>query len=87
MQDRPDLKRKPAPDGFVEAFRMLGATPADSFVLEDSNPGIESGKAAGAYVIGYRGNLVNGYEQTGADAYADTMDDVIKLVKKFTDGS
>lgn len=87
MQDRPDLKRKPAPDGFIEAFRTLSATPANSFILEDSNLGIESGKAAGAYVIGFRGNLVDGYEQTGADAYADTMDDVITLVESFDSSS
>ena len=49
-------------------------------VLENSNIGIESARASGAYIIGYRGDLVEGYEQTGADAYADTMNDVIKLV-------
>jgi len=81
LHEHPKLKRKPEPDGYLEAFRFLDADPHHSFVLEDSNYGIQAGKAAGAFVIGYRGNLLPGYEQTGADAYADTMDDVIKLVK------
>lgn len=84
IPDFPKLKLKPAPDGFLEALRVLGSSPVNSFVLEDSNLGIEAGKAAGVFTIGYRGNLLPGYEQTGADAYADTMDDVIALVEKFT---
>jgi len=78
-----ELKRKPEPDGFLEACSLLDAAPKDSIALEDSNFGIRSGKAAGCYTIGFRGNLVPGYEQVGADAYADTMDDVIKLVQNF----
>ncbi len=77
------LPSKPAPDGFLEALRRLDAEPKESIVLEDSNRGIASGKAAGCYVIGYNGHLTEGYEQIGADAYADTMDDVIKLVGSF----
>lgn len=80
----PELKVKPAPDGFLKAFRDLKAAPARSFVLEDSSLGIQAGKASGAFTIGYRENLLPGYEQGEADAYADTMDDVIALVEKFT---
>src|SRR3989344_43121 len=83
LNEHPELKRKPNPDGYVEAFKVLGADQKHSIILEDSNPGLESAKAAGAYVIGFRGNLVPGYKQIGADAYADTMDEVIKLVEAF----
>ncbi len=83
INDVPGLRSKPAPDGFLEALTLLDADPKRSFVLEDSNRGIASGKAAGCYVIGYRGHLVPDYKQEGADAYADTMDDVIKLVESF----
>lgn len=74
---------KPAPDGFLEALRQLDADPKKSIILEDSNRGIASGKAAGCYVIGYSGHIVEGYQQSGADAYAKTMDDVIRLVESF----
>jgi len=83
LGERPDLKTKPEPDAYLEAMKILGASAALSVVLEDSNLGIAAGKAAGAYVIGFSGNLVDGYEQTGADSYADTMEDVIKLVESF----
>ena len=83
LYEHPELKRKPNPDGYLSAIKTLDAEPAHSIVLEDSNLGIASGKTAGAYVIGYRGNLPRGYEQEGADAYADTMEDVIVLVERF----
>lgn len=84
LYNHPELARKPSPDGYMYAFKSLGASPQRSVVLEDSNFGIQSGKASGAFTIGYRGNLVSGYEQEGADAYADTMADVEKLVEEFT---
>ncbi|MFH1401414.1 MAG: HAD family phosphatase [Parcubacteria group bacterium] len=85
LNDRNDLKLKPEPDGYLEALKNLKADPKLSIILEDSNPGIKAAKAAGAYVIGFKGNLVEGYIQNGADAYADTMDDVIKLVVARSD--
>jgi len=83
LQGHSELKRKPSPDGYTYVMRALTVPADNAFVLEDSNVGIAAGKASGAFTIGYRGNLLPGYEQTGADAYADTMDDVIKLVESF----
>ena len=84
LADRHDLKPKPAPDGYREALHKLGADAEHSFILEDSNYGIEAAKSAGCFVIGYRGNLIEGYEQKGADAYADTMAEVAKIVSART---
>jgi len=83
LHEHPELKRKPYPDGFLYAIQYLGATPTSSRILEDSNFGIQAGKASGAYTIAFTGNLMPGYKQTGADAYADTMDDVVALVERF----
>lgn len=80
LHEHPELKRKPAPDGYVRAMEALSAGAGNSFVLEDSNTGIAAGKASGAFTIGFRGNLVDGYVQEGADAYADTMADVRRIV-------
>ncbi len=82
LHDHPELRLKPAPDGYIEALKQLDADARSSFVLEDSTPGIRSGKAAGCFVIGYRGNLEPGYVQEGADAYADTMGDVISILEQ-----
>ena len=78
--DRPELQPKPAPDSFIEAMHTLDVLPESTFILEDSNPGIAAAKAAGAYTIGLRQNLVEGHEQEGADSYADTLDEVLLKV-------
>jgi mannitol-1-/sugar-/sorbitol-6-/2-deoxyglucose-6-phosphatase len=82
LHERADLKHKPEPDGYLEAIRTLRATPKSTIILEDSNSGIKSAKASGAYTIGLKQNLVDGYRQEGADVYAENMTDVGKLVKK-----
>jgi sugar-phosphatase len=82
LHERSDLPHKPEPDGYIEAMRVLDATTESTIILEDSNSGIKSAKASGAYTIGLQQNLVDGYEQEGADDYAKTMLDVIELVKK-----
>lgn len=83
LNDREDLRPKPAPDGYIEVLQKLNADPEKSIVLEDSNTGIQAAKASRAYVIGFRGNLVPGYEQDGADTYAETMQGVMGVVEKF----
>ncbi len=46
---------KPAPDIFLYASQKMGADPARAVVIEDSPPGVEGARAAGAQVIGYIG--------------------------------
>lgn len=47
-----DIDRgKPAPDGYLEAARRLGADPARCVVFEDAEAGIRAGIAAGSRVI------------------------------------
>lgn len=81
LHERDDLAHKPEPDGYLEAMKVLGAEPKDTIILEDSNAGIASGKAAGAFVIGLQENLVPGYKQTGADVYAKDINEVIEIVQ------
>ena len=80
LEDRDDLAHKPAPDGYLEAIKELNSTPAHTIILEDSNAGIASAKAAGAYTIGLKQNLIEGYTQQGADAYANDLGEVIDIV-------
>lgn len=82
LTDRQDLKPKPAPDGYTEIIKLLSAKPKETIVLEDSNRGIASAKAAGAYVIGFQQNLLPGYKQIGANVYAKNMNDVMRIVQK-----
>lgn len=84
LYERTDLAHKPAPAGYIEAMGSLEATPASTVILEDSNTGIRSAKAAGAFTIGLQQNLAEGYKQEGADAYAATVEGVIELLKHHT---
>lgn len=43
---------KPAPEGFLKGAAELGVAPADCVVFEDSEAGIEAGRAAGMRVVG-----------------------------------
>lgn len=81
LHDRKDLAHKPAPDGYIEAMRVLGSTPQTSIVVEDSNTGVKSGKASGAFTIGLRQNLVEGYSIEGADACVDRIMDVLDIAR------
>lgn len=82
LHERNDLNHKPDPDGYLEAMEVLDAQPATTLILEDSNTGIKAAKASGAYTIGLQQNLVDGYKQEGADAYAATMREVAAIIRE-----
>lgn len=46
---------KPAPDIFLYACEKMGVSPHRAVVIEDSAPGVQGARAAGAGVIGYLG--------------------------------
>jgi mannitol-1-/sugar-/sorbitol-6-phosphatase len=47
-----DVERgKPDPEGYRTAAERLGVDPAEALVVEDSPPGIEAGRAAGAATV------------------------------------
>lgn len=83
LHGHPELPQKPAPDGYLFAMRELGSMPASTIILEDSNTGIQAGVASGAFTIGLKQNLIPGYEQHGASAYAATVADVLTLVREY----
>jgi len=44
---------KPAPDVYLEAAHRLGATPNLCVVIEDNEVGVEAGRKAGSFVVGF----------------------------------
>lgn len=52
LVDSGDVKNgKPAPDGYLLAASILGATPVGCLVVEDAPAGVDAGKAAGMKVL------------------------------------
>ena len=45
-------KSKPDPECFLKGMEVLGGTPQDTVVFEDSFHGISAGRASGAFVVG-----------------------------------
>ena len=60
-------RRKPAPDVYLEAARRLGADPAQSVAIEDSNPGIAAARSAGMKTVAIPHWLTERHDLTGAD--------------------
>ncbi|HEX9804082.1 MAG TPA: HAD family phosphatase, partial [Candidatus Dojkabacteria bacterium] len=83
VNDDPDLQSKPAPDGYKKAMELIGTTPENTIILEDSNTGIEAGQTSGALTIGLRQNLPEGYVQKGADLYAENLESLKKILSVF----
>jgi HAD superfamily hydrolase (TIGR01509 family) len=61
------LRRKPAPDVYLEATRRLGVDPLRSVALEDSAPGILAACTAGLKTIAIRHALTERHDLTAAD--------------------
>ena len=45
-------RSKPDPECFLKAMELLGGTPENSIVFEDSIHGLNAGRASGAFVVG-----------------------------------
>jgi HAD superfamily hydrolase (TIGR01509 family) len=67
---------KPHPEPYLMAMRLLGVTPEASIVIEDAEPGILAGKAAGARVVAVRRANFMGYDQSRADVVVETLEQV-----------
>ena len=61
-------KTKPDPEPYQKAIELLGVAPEELLVVEDTIPGIVSGKTAGAGTV-----IVNAPNQDEADYYFTTM--------------
>ena len=76
------LRSKPEPDPYLYAMKTLEVDPDNTYILEDSIPGVTSGKAAGATVIcltAYHAQISQELPNN-ADYYASTMKEVQDIV-------
>lgn len=62
-------RSKPAPDGFRRAIETLAAKPEGTLIFEDSEAGIASARAAGAWVVAIQSTNHFGQDTTMAHAH------------------
>mmetsp|Transcript_11227 Transcript_11227/g.25217 ORF Transcript_11227/g.25217 Transcript_11227/m.25217 type:complete len:407 (-) Transcript_11227:57-1277(-) len=68
--------KKPDPEIYTMAARELGVAPMKCVVVEDSNIGLRSGKAAGMQVVVTKSIYTEDEEFDGADLIVEGLDDV-----------
>jgi mannitol-1-/sugar-/sorbitol-6-phosphatase len=77
---------KPDPEGYLTAARRLGVEPAEALVVEDSPPGIEAGRAAGAATVGVT-STHGAAELSAADVVIGTLEELIRVLAGDFDAS
>ena len=70
------LPNKPAPDLFLAAAKMLGVSPEDCAVFEDSVNGLKAGKNAGMKVIGFQTHFTDIADRVIDDFLSASLDTV-----------
>ncbi len=67
---------KPHPEPYTMAMKHLGVAAASCIVIEDAEPGILSGRAAGAQVVAVRVGNFSDYDLSAAHIVVETLDDI-----------
>jgi HAD superfamily hydrolase (TIGR01509 family) len=57
---------KPSPEGYLKAFSLLQIPPQHGLIFEDSGPGIQAAKTAGAWVVAIQTANRFGHDQSAA---------------------
>ncbi|ABX41209.1 GNAT family N-acetyltransferase [Lachnoclostridium phytofermentans] len=72
-----DLKHsKPAPDIFLKAASLLGVSPDECLVIEDSYNGVTAAKAAGMTCVGYYNENSGNQDLSGADIIVEGFEEI-----------
>ena len=82
-----DVSRgKPDPEGYLEAAARIGVDPAHALVVEDSPPGIEAGRAAGAATVGVTSTHAAG-ELGAADVVISSLEELPTVLARDFEAS
>jgi sugar-phosphatase len=82
-----DVERgKPDPEGYLAAAARLGVDPAEALVVEDSPPGIEAGRAAGAATVAVT-STHPAAALTAADVVIGTLEELPEVLARAFDAS
>lgn len=77
----PELRPKPAPDGYLAAMKALCVQPSETLIVEDSQTGVNAGIASGATVCCF--TLHAESLPSGVTAYAHTIEELRQACLAF----
>ena len=77
LHDHPKLRTKPVPDGYLAVMKQLGVKAKETIILEDSQMGLDSAKASGAYVICLTEHHPKNYHPQGANLYVKSLRELL----------
>lgn len=75
---------KPMPDIFLLSATKMDVEPERCLVIEDSTAGVQAGKMAGMYTIGYDNPTSAGQNVTAADRVVKRLDEVIEIIDSLS---
>lgn len=75
---------KPDPQAFLRTAKLLGVEHKNCMVVEDSNPGVKAGKAAGMLVIAKRGDHNENIDLSLADFIVEDVREIPKILDKLS---
>lgn len=70
---------KPAPDIFLTTAEMIGVSPSNCLVIEDSRNGVQAAKSAGMHCIGYHNTGSGNQDLSKADLQISSYDELWTL--------
>ncbi len=76
---------KPMPDIFLLAATRLDIDPERCLVIEDSTAGVQAGRMAGMYTLGYENPTSGGQNVSAADVVIKSLSEVPKIIEQLSE--
>ena len=76
---------KPMPDIFLLAATRLNIDPERCLVIEDSTAGVQAGRMAGMYTLGYENPTSGGQNVSAADVVIKSLSEVPKIIEQLSE--
>lgn len=76
---------KPMPDIFLLAATRLDIDPERCLVIEDSTAGVQAGRMAGMYTLGYENPTSGGQNVNAADVVIKSLSEVPKIIEQLSE--
>ncbi|GHU76763.1 phosphatase [Clostridia bacterium] len=74
---------KPSPDIYIQCAELLGVSPSECLVFEDSRNGILAGKNAGMLTCAFTGTKRHDFDLSKADFELASFSDALKIVEPY----